>query len=145
MKVSKRVDYGVRALIDLALHYGQGVTQSGQIAARQSIPEPYLEQLLATLRKAGIIQSKVGPAGGHALARSPDKISLGEVIAALEGSPGAISCIGDPRDCLHSGFCPQRDVWREIEEATQKMLNAISIGDLARKQQNRQEVAMYYI
>src|SRR3990172_5161853 len=104
MQVSKRVDYGVRALIDLALHYGQGVTQNSQIAARQAIPEPYLEQLLASLRKAGFIQSKVGPQGGHALAREPERISLGEVIVALEGG-GGMGCIGEPKDCIRSTTC----------------------------------------
>lgn len=145
MKVSKRVDYGVRALIDLALRYGQGITHSNEIAARQSIPESYLEQLLASLRKAGFVQSKVGPQGGHALARAPEKIGLGEVIAALEGVSGTIGCVGEPNDCVRSNTCVQRDVWREIEEATQRVLNAISIGELAKRQLSREEVAMYYI
>lgn len=145
MKVSKRVDYGVRALIDLALRYGQGVTHSGEIAVRQAIPEPYLEQLLASLRKSGFVQSKVGPQGGHALARAPDQISLGEVIAALEGASAAIGCIGETGDCTLSTTCAQRDVWREVEEATQRVLSAISIGDLAKKQLRRGEVAMYHI
>src|SRR5688572_23414336 len=86
-----RADYGARAIIDLAQHYGQGLTQTAEIAARQRIPESYLEQLLTTLRKAGLVRSVRGPAGGHELARSPANLTLGDIMDVLEGvsSPAA--------------------------------------------------------
>ena len=74
MKVSTKGDYGIRALIELSHHYGEvRPTQSGEIAARQKIPESYLEQLLTTLRRAGFIRSVRGPQGGHALVRVPER------------------------------------------------------------------------
>ena len=71
MKLSMRSDYGVRAVIDLARRFGDGPVQSAEIAARESIPEAYLEQLLTSLRKAGLVRSSRGPRGGHELAREP--------------------------------------------------------------------------
>src|SRR5437867_13151692 len=86
MKVSTRAEYGLRALIDLASHYGEGPVQTHQIAARQGLPEPYLNQLMTSLRRAGLATSKRGPAGGHVLARSPEAISPRAAFDALEGS-----------------------------------------------------------
>src|SRR5450830_298259 len=86
MKVSTKGDYGIRALIELAHRYGEvRPTQSSEIAARQKVPESYLEQLLTTLRRAGFIRSVRGPQGGHALIRDPRELRVTEVIEALEG------------------------------------------------------------
>jgi len=145
MKVPKRVSYGIRALVYLALHYGEGVIQSSEIAAHQAIPEPYLEQLMVTMRKAGFVQSKVGPQGGHALAKEPTQISLGEAIAALERKNKTLDCLAEPGNCAYSNICAQRDVWQEIEDITQKMLNSISIGELAERQLRHEERAAYHI
>ena len=86
MKVSMKGDYGARALVELEHHYGEGPVQSATIAVRQSIPEPYLDQLLTALRRAGFIRSVRGPQGGHALVRDPHDLRLSEAISALEGS-----------------------------------------------------------
>src|SRR6476620_9715851 len=85
VKLSMRSDYGARAIVDLARHYNQGPVQSAEIAGRQAIPEAYLEQLLTTLRKSGLIRSTRGPHGGHELARPPAEIRCADVINALEG------------------------------------------------------------
>ena len=145
MRVSMKVDYGVRALVDLAQHYGQGPAQSKDIAARQGIPEPFLDQLLTSLRKAGFINSRRGPQGGHALARLPSQVSLGEIISSLEGSVAPIDCVEGLTQCVRSGSCAQREVWQSIAESIHNMLNSISIDDLAQRQLRREEQAMYYI
>ena len=81
MRISTKGDYGVRALIELSHHFGQGKPiQSAEIAARQHSPEPYLDQLLTTLRKAGFIRSVRGPQGGHALLQRPEEIRLSDVM-----------------------------------------------------------------
>ena len=85
MRVPMKVDYGVRALVDLAVHHGGGLVQSPEIASRQGIPEAYLDQLLTTLHKFGFVMSRRGPTGGHALAKDPKEINLGMVMASLEG------------------------------------------------------------
>jgi Rrf2 family protein len=142
MKVSMRVDYGIRVLVDLA--QAEGVAQTSDIAHRQGIPEPYLDQILTVLRKAGFIASKRGPQGGHVLARDPSQVSVAEVMAAL-GNPPSLRCLEQPSDCVQSTLCVQRDVWRQIDEATQKLLAAISIGEMAHQQERRHEGGMYYI
>ena len=145
MLVSMRGDYGVRALIDLAQHYGRGSVQSSDIAARQSIPEPYLDQLLTTLRKAGFIHSTRGPQGGHVLARDPEEITLGEVILALEGTVSPIACLDNGTSCRQRSRCAQREVWLKVREQTLDLLNGITIGALADKERAREAQGVYYI
>jgi Rrf2 family protein len=85
MRLSMKTEYGVRAIVELAANAGRGALQSGEIARRQIIPGPFLDQVLMTLRRAGLVHSTRGPHGGHVLARSPEDIRLDEVIACLEG------------------------------------------------------------
>ncbi len=134
MKVSTKGDYGIRALIELAHHYGEvKPTQSGEIAARQSIPESYLEQLLTTLRRAGFIRSVRGPQGGHALIRDPESIPVSEVIVALEGSILPSDCLDESSACSKGGGCAQRDMWQAVREAILGVLENATIADLAER------------
>jgi len=145
MKVSMKVDYGVRALVDLAERYGGGPVQTGEIAERQSIPEPYLDQLLTMLSKFGFIRSRRGPQGGHVLAKAPSEISLGMVVAGLEGTAASLDCITEPAECTLSNGCAQRDVWRSVEEAVYSVLSFTSIADLANRQKRLQSRGTYQI
>lgn len=146
MKVSTKGDYGVRALIELAHHYGQGPVQSAEIALRQEVPEPYLDQLLTTLRRAGFIRSVRGPQGGHALIREPREVKLSEVMVALEGSLAPIACVDDPDACTKIGGCVQREVWERVRDATQEILDSVTIGDLAEKEREyNRDGGRYYI
>lgn len=86
MRFSMKTEYGVRAILELAANTGKGSLQSAEIARRQGIPGPFLDQVLMTLRRAGMITSTRGPRGGHALARRPEEIRLDEVVDCLEGS-----------------------------------------------------------
>src|SRR5260370_19507859 len=85
MRLSMKTEYGVRAIVELAANAGRGALQSGEIARRQVIPGPFLDQVLMTLRRAGLVHSTRGPHGGHVLARSPEELRLDEVIACLQG------------------------------------------------------------
>lgn len=145
MKVSKKVDYGVRALMELAQNYGKGVEQSSQIARKQQIPEPYLDQLLTILRKSGLIRSRSGPQGGHALAKPANEISLAEVVISLEGTIAPISCLNMNDGCSRIGTCAPRDVWQAVEKAIMGVLSTITIQELVNKQQNLERGGMYYI
>jgi Rrf2 family protein len=120
--------------VELAHRYGQGPVQSAEIASRQEIPEPYLDQLLTQLRRAGFIRSVRGPQGGHALIREPDEVKLSEVMTALEGSLAPIACVDDPESCSRSGGCVQREVWERVRDATVEILDGVSIADLAEKE-----------
>jgi Rrf2 family protein len=125
-----RVDYGVRALVELAEQYGRKSIQTVEIANRQNIPEPYLEQLLTTLGKFGLVKSRRGPHGGHVLAKAPDEISLGMVMVGLEGSTAPLDCIAEPAECSLSSNCIQREVWKSVEDAVQGVLGSTTIADL---------------
>ena len=145
MKVSMKVDYGVRALLDLAQHYGEGPVQTAEIAARQAVPEPYLDQLLGSLRKAGLIRSRRGPQGGHYLAKEPSQISVGAIVDTLEGTAPPIDCVDGTMECPIASNCTQQDVWKDIDKITHDYLHATSISDLMARQAQRKSRIVYYI
>ena len=147
MLVSSKGEYGARALIDLALHYGQGPIQTRDIAGRQDIPELYLNQLLITLRKAGLVTSRRGPQGGHALARPPAQINMAEAIIALEGSTAPAACVDERTtdECRLAGRCTLRRVWQQVKQATDAVLQSTTLEDLRRRQKEMEERVMYYI
>lgn len=145
MRISMKTDYSVRAMIDLALHYGQRPQQSRDIAERQRVPEAYLDQLLTTMRKAGLIRSVRGPQGGHSLARPPSEIALGEVVEALEGPFIPIGCMDDAENCELGPSCAQREVWREVRHAVRDILRRTTIDEMARRQARGFEEARYHI
>ncbi len=140
-----KVDYGVRAILDLAQHYGEGPIQTAEIAARQAVPEPYLDQLLGILRKSGLIHSRRGPHGGHYLAKEPSQISLGAVVDILEGISPPIDCIDGTRECPVASKCTQQDIWRDVDKITHDFLCSTTVGDLAARQAQRKSRVVYYI
>ena len=146
MKFSTKCEYGIRAVLDLALHYGQGYVQGANIAARQRIPEPYLVQILATLRKGGYIRSVRGPRGGHALMRKPATITLGEVVCLLEGPITPTGCLDSgPSGTCELEDCLLRDTWIEIKEAIDRILYSTTLEDLCDKKRLRENVVIYHI
>ena len=135
MRIPMKVDYGVRALVDLALQVEAGrPVRTAEIAARQSIPEPYLDQVLTTLNKFGFIRSRRGPSGGHVLARLAADITLNDVVATLEGRTAPLDCVDDVEECALAATCAQRDIWRDVDAAVHKVLMNTSVGDLADRQ-----------
>lgn len=130
MHVPIRVDYGVRALLDLAQHVDGAPVRAADIARRQGIPEPFLARLLLTLSHGGFVRSHTGPQGGHSLALAPSEISLGMVMAALGGVETIVGCLDHPEQCVHVPACAQREVWRTVEEAMQRVLDSTTIADL---------------
>ena len=142
MKVSTKVDYGVRALIELSQHYGEGPMQSSEIAARQHIPEQYLDQLLTTLRRAGFIRSVRGPQGGHALVRPAEELPVSEIVLALEGSLDPIACLEDGSACTMGGGCAQRGMWEDVRAAILGVLGSTTIADL--RERSRSSLVGHY-
>lgn len=145
MRVPMKVDYGVRALVELAQCAGEGPVQTAQIAARQGIPEPYLDQLMAILNKTGFIRSRRGPQGGHMLAQLPDDITLDMVMQTLEGTAAPLDCLDEPSECILSDTCAQRGVWHSMDEAIQSVLSSTTIGDLAHRQRQLSSRSVYQI
>ena len=133
MHIPIKVDYGVRALVDLAQHAQQGTVRASEIAGRAAIPEPYLAQVLHALGKSGLVRSHRGPQGGHALALDPTEIRLSMVMASLGGTETMVGCLGDASACVHVPSCAQREVWRTVEHAVFNILDSTSIADLVER------------
>ena len=129
-----RVDYGVRALVELAQGEIGVPKQTAQIARRQGIPEAYLEQVLTTLHKAGLIKSRRGPHGGHVLAGRPEEVNMAQVMSVLEGSGPLLDCLVEPICCQLSDACAQREVWSFFEEAVRDLLSRTTIASMAHRQ-----------
>ena len=136
MKIPMRVDYGVRALVELAIHYGEGPVQTAEIAAKQGIPVAYLDQLMASLNKFGFVVSRRGPRGGHSLALRPDDINLSMVMSKLDANSSPLDCLINPLDCVLSDSCAQQEVWKSVEDAISEVLSNITLADLAERQLN---------
>ena len=145
MRVPMKVDYGVRALVELASNHGDGPLHTSEIAARQGIPEAYLDQLLTTLHKFGFIRSRRGPLGGHVLAKDPSEINLGMVMTTLEGNTPVLDCLIEPDECSFSHTCAQRDIWKTVEDTVQNLLSATTVADLASRQNHLDGRGMYQI
>ncbi len=147
MKLSTRGRYGLRALLDLALHQGEGLVLLKDIARRQEVSLPYLEHLIAPLIAAGLVKSTRGARGGVLLLRSPSDIKLSEIIQLLEGSIAPVDCVNDPKVCHRSGSCVTRDIWIEMKVAMSQVLDSTTLQDLVERQRQKGqiEVGMYYI
>jgi Rrf2 family protein len=128
-----KVDYGVRAMVELALHYGKGQVQTADIASKQGIPEAYLDQLMTSLHKFGLVISRRGPQGGHRLAMDPSEINLHMVMSTLDGSISPLDCLIHPDDCVFSETCAQQEVWKSVEDAVRDVLRNINLSDLAQR------------
>ncbi len=135
MKLSTRTRYGIRAVIELAQHEGKRPLQLKMIAERQGISVKYLEQLMSLLRSSGFVRSIRGSKGGYILARSPEQIRLSEVFRCLEGPVTTAECTEDKDYCERAADCVAREVWVQVEEAIQRVLNSITLADLVRKVQ----------
>lgn len=143
MKLSSRSEYGIRALLELAQRTGEGPIQSREIAERQRIPDAYLNQLLLTLRKAGIIRSVRGPSGGHLLARAPERVTLADVVSALEGLP-ATYVSRAPRDHTTDDWAVSW-VARELDGAVRAVLTGLTLATLLERKRTREAALTYQI
>ena len=133
MKVSTRGDYASRALLSLALHAGQTQpTSVRDIAERTGLPQPYLEQILLALKGAGLVRSKRGVGGGYVLARPPEKITLSQIVSAVEG-PIVAGDFGEPHQngaCDHEGQCVLLMVWADVGEQMRNYLDSFTLADM---------------
>jgi Rrf2 family protein len=147
MKLSTKGRYGVRALLDLALHQGEGLILLKDIARRQEVSLPYLEHLITPLIAAGLVKSTRGARGGVLLFKSPSEIKLSEVIELLEGSIAPVDCVNDPKACHRSAYCVTRDIWSEMKDAMSQVLDSTTIQDLVERQRQKgqPETEMYHI
>jgi Rrf2 family transcriptional regulator, cysteine metabolism repressor len=133
---STRGEYGVRLMVELARHHGAGPVSLHEIAEHEDLPRPYLEQLVISLREAGLVQSTRGAHGGYELTREPETIRMGEVVRALEGPLAPMVCASeDPAHagiCGRTGFCTVNLLWVRVRDALSTALDSITLADLTR-------------
>ena len=138
MKLSKKSEYALRALLELTLAHGKSTLQRHEIAARQNIPVEFLEQILLALKRAGLLSSRRGMKGGYGLIRSPDSITLGQVIRILVGPLARIGCVSKTayqkcRDCPYTDQprCPVQHVMGTVRDAIAGILDHYTLADFA--------------
>ena len=143
MKLSTKGRYGLRALIDLALYSENETVSIASISARQNISESYLEQLIAKLRKAGLVTSVRGAGGGYKLALPASEISVGDILRALEGSLDAVNCPGleEERSCGGSEFCVTKYVWQKINDSINRTVDEIKLDQLVEESRSMKDEA----
>ena len=136
MNISTKGRYGLRAVLDLGIHYGEKPVSLAAIAARQHLSEGYLEQLMVPMKKAGIINSIRGAQGGYFLARPPQQIIVGEVFRALEGPLSVVACVGEQNEenCSKRDSCGSAFIWGEVQNAITQVLDKYTIADLVAKE-----------
>jgi Rrf2 family cysteine metabolism transcriptional repressor len=138
MKLSKKSEYGLRALLELQSTYEGPILQRHEIAERQHIPVEFLEQILLSLKRAGLLTSRRGIRGGYSLIKSPEDITLGQVIRILDGPLAPISCVSKTayqkcRDCPYASkpHCPLQAAMGEVRNAIADILDHYSLAKFA--------------
>lgn len=143
MKITFKGDYALKILLDLSLNYldngiginSKGLVQIKDISKRQDIPIKYLEQIILILKGAGYVRSRRGPAGGVYLAKPPEEIMIGEIIRLMEGSTSPITCVSrtEPSRCDFSNRCPFIEMWKQIRDFTNKIIDNTTFADIAER------------
>jgi len=129
VKVSTRSDYAARALLSLALHGSERPTSVKEIAERTTLPQPYLEQILLSVKGAGLVRSKRGVGGGYVLARPAAEITLADIVGAVEGPRLPVADHADHCE----GHCVLQEVWTGVDSETLRLLGGVTLQDLVER------------
>lgn len=131
---STKGEYGVRLMVQLGRHYGTGPASLAEIATDEDLPRAYLEQLVVSLREAGLVASTRGAHGGYELTRNPREIRMGEVLRALEGPIVPMICASDDPEhatlCDRTAFCTVNVLWVRVRDAITGALDGLTLADL---------------
>ena len=135
MRLSRKGEYALRAMICLSLRYKEGPVRIKEIAEREKIPRKFLELILLELKKAGLLQSHRGVGGGYSLIKSPEKISLARVIRIVDGPLAPIRCVSKMAyvKCPEEKSCGLQDVMLEVRNAIAKILEGVTFADVCKK------------
>ena len=133
MKLSKKSEYGLRAILDLAAHADEGAVRLKDLADRNNIPLKFLEQIFLTLRNAGVVRSQVGAHGGYMLSRPAEEITLGQVIRTLDGTIAPVGCVSkiayELCTCPDERACPLRAAMNQVRDAIVAVVDYTSLAD----------------
>ncbi len=148
MRISTKGRYAVRVMLDLAVNNTGEYIKVKQIADRQGISEKYLEQIIAILNKAGFVKSTRGAQGGYRLSRDPKEYTVGQILRLTEGSLNPVPCLDSCTsevDCLRYDTCETVEVWKQLADAINGVVDHVTIADLAEKHAKRMESMTYMI
>jgi Rrf2 family protein len=135
MRLSRRSEYGLRALVDLVRHAGDEPIALAVLAQRNQLPAKFLEQIMSTLKHGGIVRTTLGARGGYAIAADPTEVTVGRVIRLLDGALAPLGCVSlryyEPCSCTDEATCPLRDVMLDVRDAMLEILDHETLADLA--------------
>ena len=135
MRLSRRSEYGLRAMVDLVRHEGQGPIPLTTLATRNRLPAKFLEQIMATLKHAGLVRTTLGTHGGYTLAAQASSVSIGRVVRLLDGALAPLGCVSlryyEPCSCPDEATCPLRDAMIDVRDAMLEVLDSESLAQLA--------------
>jgi Rrf2 family protein len=154
--ISKRTQYGLRAMIALGRRYGEGPVLIANLAAEESIPLKFLEGILLSLKSHGLLDSKRGKGGGYQLSQAPSAITIGSIIRMMEGPLAPLPCASETayrpcKECRDVEHCGTRIIMRQVRDAIAEVLDKTTLADLiqrveaAEREHAQPEPLMYYI
>ena len=139
MKISTKIRYGARAMLELASHYGEGPIELKEIAKKEDISLKYLEQVINSLRTAGLVKSIRGSKGGYSLAKPPSEICMYDVVETLEGPLNLLECLHDSKVCQKVPSCVTRDIWKEVSDAISKIFYSVTLEDMVNRKREKEK------
>ncbi len=147
MRLSTKVRYATRAMLDLAIHYGNSPVLLKDIARRQEISLKYLDRIFSSLKAAGLVKAFRGAKGGYVLSRGPSEVKVNQIVEALEGPFELVGCIDNKNFCRRVDFCVTHDIWYELGKAMEGVLKATTLEDLIIRERGKKRAPekMYYI
>ena len=145
MKISTKGRYGLRTLMDIAIHQSNGPVNLNDIAERQGISSKYLWQIVNLLKTAGLVRGTRGPKGGYALLRNPAEITMLDVLQILEGPISLVECVDDPDFCSRVENCVTHSVWEEVSQTVRNALQKITLAEILRRHAGAGNASHYVI
>ncbi len=146
MRITYKGDYALKTILNLALHYGNGLVTIHDLAKRLNIPLKFLEQILLDLKRGGFVESRRGKIGGYLLAKAPSQIKLGDVIRFIDGPVEPIACLEKRYSgCNEIYKCIFRKIWQDVACATAGIIDDITFEDLANQAKGEKEQLAYQI
>jgi Rrf2 family protein len=134
MRITRRTDYALRALFTLVGNYGRGTISIADLATMNDVPKRFLEQIMLDLKQAGWVNSRAGVKGGYELAKSPQEITMGQVVRYFDGVLAPIGCVSVTRyePCSQESVCKFRRVLLDVRNLTAKLLDGSTLADVFR-------------
>lgn len=146
MRITYKGDYALKTILDLAVHYGNGVVTIHDLAKRIDAPIKFLEQVLLDLKRGGFVQSRRGKIGGYMLARPAAKIKLGEVIRYIDGPIEPVACVDkNYKGCSVAASCVLKGIWKQVNDSTARIIDNVTFEDLAKKTKTLSSASNYQI